>query len=78
MWGGDGWGDRLSGQMNSLVIFSRHEGLLTVDGVRREKPAVLCFPRKEAWEGEEYGDSFHVLLLPQGMSGLRGEEMRRH
>lgn len=43
--------DRLSGQMNSLVIFSRHEGLLTADGVRKEKPAVLCFPRKEAWEG---------------------------
>lgn len=71
-------GYRLSGQMNSVVSFSRHEGLLTADGVRKGKPAVLCFLRKEAWEGEEYGDSFHVLLLPRGRSGLGGEETGRH
>lgn len=35
-------GHRPSGQMNSVVTFSRHEGLLTAAGVRKEKPAVLA------------------------------------
>lgn len=69
---------RLSGQINPFVVFSSHEGLLTVDeGLGLVSKLLFVFHGRKH-EAGKYAESASIpFLLPQGRSVLRRKESRR-